>query len=60
MKEIQIQIRFDDSNQMASAIKTINLDKDTIEGISLINLALDNLKLIQLNKLNNILGLDKK
>lgn len=54
MKEIQLQIRINDLNQMASGIKTTNLDKDSVDGILMIIGILENLKQQQLNKLENL------
>lgn len=54
MKELQIQVKINDMNQMANAIKTINLDKESIDGILQIIGILENLKQQQLNKLNNL------
>jgi hypothetical protein len=54
MKEIQIQVQINDLNQMANAIKTINLDKESLDGILIIIGILDNLKQQQLNKLESL------
>ena len=54
MKEIKIRVLINDLNEMVTIIKTTNLDKESIDGIALINLALENLKQQQLNKLGNL------
>lgn len=53
MKEIRIAIRIND-DRIATILKTIDFDKESIEGILLMIGMFENLKQEQINKLENL------